>query len=364
MHFPCIKSVHQPLALPGDRIVVGLMQQGISSEIQDGEDGAIARLIVLMDGTRTVDQICAAFAETHPDTDEEDVREVIAGLIQNGFVEDAGAPLPDNLTSREALRYEPARNFFSWIDLTPRSSPYEIQSRIKDAKVSLLGIGGTGSAVAAGLVSSGIGALHVADFDHVEESNLTRQLLYTEQDVGRPKIEAAVDRLSQMNSLVTVTGGDVKAGGVDDIAALMEGRDLFVLCADEPRPDIMFWTNEAALRTGTPWFVSFYTGPMAVIGSLIPGKTGCWTCLRRQEDQREFRAQGRPLTEGRPNAVVAASANISGHLCALEILYHLAGLPTQVRGRIFHWNYAMWDHSYFIDVPHHEDCPTCGSGTS
>jgi molybdopterin/thiamine biosynthesis adenylyltransferase len=218
--------------------------------------------------------------------------------------------------------------------------------------------------VAAGLVSSGIGALHVVDFDHVEEPNLTRQLLYTELDIGRPKVDAAVDRLRQMNSLVEVTGSTVKAGGADDIAALMEDCDLFVLCADEPHPDIMFWTNDAALRTGTPWFVSFYTGPMAVVGSLIPGETGCWACLRRQEDQRELNAHGRPLTEDRPNAVVAASANISGHLCALEILYHLGGLPTQARGRILHWNYGMWDHSYFIDVPRHDDCPTCSSGTS
>ncbi|MEV0151932.1 MULTISPECIES: ThiF family adenylyltransferase [unclassified Nonomuraea] len=53
--------------------------------------------------------------------------------------------------------------------------------RSKLPRYALLGIGGTGSAVAAGLVSSGIGALHIADFDTVEEPNLTRQLLYTEQ---------------------------------------------------------------------------------------------------------------------------------------------------------------------------------------
>ncbi|MFC9975682.1 TOMM precursor leader peptide-binding protein [Spirillospora sp. NPDC127200] len=361
MRLPRIKRVHQPLALPGDRILIGLMQQGVAAEIQDDRDGGIARLLTLMDGSRTVDQVCAAFAETHPHVDEDSARAVIQDLVSGGFVEDAGAPLPGNLDEREAARYEPARNFFAWIDTTPRSSPYEIQSKIKDTKVALLGLGGTGSAVAAGLVASGIGALHVADFDVVEESNLTRQLLYTEHDVGRPKVDRAVARLRAMNSLVQVTGGALKAGGPDEIAALMEDCDLFVLCADEPHPDIMFWTNEAALRTGTPWFVSFYTGPMAVVGGLVPRETGCWACLRRQEDQREFKAHGRSLTDERPNAVIAASANVSGHLCALEVLYHLAGLPTQARGRVFHWNYAMWDHSYFIEIPHDHDCPACGT---
>lgn len=364
MRVPRVKRVHQPMALPGDRIMIGLMQQGISSEIQDDEDGSIARLIVLMDGTRTIDEVCVVFAETHPDVDEQDVREVIEGLIANGFVEEAGAPLPGNLTEREARRYEPARNYFAWIDPVPRSSPYEIQSKIKDATVCLLGIGGTGSAVAAGLVSSGIGALHLADFDTIEEANLTRQLLYTEADIGRPKIDTAVARLRQMNSLVKISGSAVKAGGSDDIARLMDECDVFILCADEPHPDIMFWTNDAALRTGTPWFVSFYTGPMAVVGSLIPHQTGCWMCLRRQEDQREFKAHGRSLTEERPNAVIAASANISGHLCALEVMYHLGGLPTQARGRVFHWNYGMWDHSYYIDIPHYDDCLACGAGLS
>ncbi|RCG27091.1 ThiF family adenylyltransferase [Sphaerisporangium album] len=355
-----MKLVHRPYALPGNRITIGLMQYGIAAEIQDDEDAAIERLIRLMDGTRTIDEICAEFAETHPAVTEESVREVVDGLVAGGYIEDASAPLPDTLTPREATRYEPARNFFAWIDPTPRSSPYEIQSMIKDARVTLLGIGGTGSAAAAGLVSSGIGSLHVADFDRIEEPNLTRQLLYSEHDIGALKVDTGVARLRAMNSLVEVTGSDTKVTGPDDVAALMDGRDAFVLCADEPHPDIMAWTNQAALRTGTPWFIGFYAGPMAVVGSYIPGETGCWQCLATQEAEREFRAHGRPLAPERPNAVVAATANISGHLCALEVMYHLAGLPAQVRGRIFHWNYARWEHSYFIDFPRDPECPACG----
>ncbi|WP_203995116.1 PqqD family protein, partial [Sphaerisporangium rufum] len=127
------------MSLPDGRISIGLMQQGVAAEIQDDVDGSIARLIALMDGTRTVEEIGDAFARTHPGVAEADLREVIQGLIDNGFVEDAAAPLPANLTTREAERYESARNFFAWIDTRPRSSPYEIQSKIKDARVALLG---------------------------------------------------------------------------------------------------------------------------------------------------------------------------------------------------------------------------------
>jgi molybdopterin-synthase adenylyltransferase len=362
VRLPRVKRVHQPFLLPGNRIVIGLSQYGVASEIADDDEGSIAAIVALMDGTRTVDQICADFTETRPDVDDDSVRDVVADLIESGFIEDAGAPVPANLTERDLARHESARHFFSWIDTSPRTSPHEVQSKIKAARVSLLGVGGTGSAVAAGLVASGIGALRIADFDRVEESNLTRQLLYAESDVGEPKVDQAVARLRAMNGAVAVTGGDTKVTGPGDVVELMSGCDLFVLCADEPHPEIVEWTNEAALRTGTPWFMSLYTGPMVVVGSFVPGETGCWACLDRQEEARKEKELGRLLPESRPNAVVAASANISGHLCALEVLYQLGGLPAQTRGRVFHWNMAVWDHQYFIDVPRDDDCPLCGPG--
>ncbi len=97
MRRPSVKSVHQPIALPKNRIVIGLMQYG-----------------------------------------------------------------PAELTDREADRYTPNRHFFAWIDTAARSSPYGVQARLKRAKVGLLGLGGTGTAVAAGLVASGVDHLHCA----------------------------------------------------------------------------------------------------------------------------------------------------------------------------------------------------------
>lgn len=357
---PRIKEVHSPFALPGGRIVIGLAQYGIASEIQD-DDGTIERLLVLMDGTRDVDGICADL----PEVDPVSVREVIEELTDAGFVEDGGAPLPDAVSEREAARYRAPRNYYAWIDDVRRTSPFEVQARLKGSSVAVLGLGGTGSAVVAGLVASGVGTVHCADFDAVEESNLCRQLLYAESDVGSGKVDRAVARLREMNSLVDVTGEEVQASSVDDLVALMDGRDAFVLCADQPDPDIMRWTNEAALKTGTPWFVSLYTGPMAVVGGYEPGVTGCWECLERQESRRDHRTGNRRLLpERRGNAVVAASASVSGHLCALEVVYHLGGLPRQVVGRILHWNFAHWGHHYFIDIPKYDDCATCGEHPS
>lgn len=361
---PRVKRVHQPYRLPGSRLLIGLMQYGVAAKIQDDEEGSVARILALLDGTRDLAQVCADLAATHPDLDEESVREVVDQLIEQGFVEDAGAPLPDGFPREAAARYDRARHFYSWIDPIPRRSPYEVQARIGRARVALLGLGGTGTAVAAGLVASGVGSLHCVDFDVVDEPNLTRQLLYTERDVGQPKVKVAVERLRAMNSGVEVTGEECQVRAAADLAPLMADRDAFVLCADKPVQLIQSWTNEAALRTRTPWFMALYTGPMTVVGSFLPDRTGCYTCMCRRQDQHEFYTDGTPLIElERPNAVIAASANVTGHLCALEVLYHLGGLPRQVAGRVFHHNVARWDHQYFVEVPRDPDCPSCGPST-
>jgi hypothetical protein len=132
-----------------------------------------------------------------------------------------------------------------------------------------------------------------------------------------------------------------------------------VLCADTPNPDIMRWTNTAAIATGTPWFMALYTGPMAVVAGYVPGETGCWACGERDLNAQEHVRDGRKLIAERPQAVVPASANVTGQLCALEVVYHLGGLPTQARGRMLHWNLGRWDHQYFVDVPRYPDCPAC-----
>jgi hypothetical protein len=72
-----------------------------------------------------------------------------------------------------------------------------------------------------------------------------------------------------MNANVVVEPVSLRATSVDDGAAFMDGCDLLVLCADEPQPHIQLWTNEAALRIGTPWMECGYFAPQALVVYLI-----------------------------------------------------------------------------------------------
>ena len=76
------------------------------------------------------------------------------------------------------------------------------QQRLKNAKVLVVGAGGLGAPLLSYLVAAGIGTIGVIDFDVVDESNLQRQVLFTVDDVGRPKVEVAVERLRRQNPYV------------------------------------------------------------------------------------------------------------------------------------------------------------------
>ena len=78
------------------------------------------------------------------------------------------------------------------------------QKKLKAARVLAIGAGGLGSPLAVYLAAAGIGTIGIVDFDIVDDSNLQRQILYGASDVGRPKLQAAAERLRDINSNVTI----------------------------------------------------------------------------------------------------------------------------------------------------------------
>ncbi len=206
MKLPRIKSAHYPVLFENGTILIGTVRYGVGSQLQDDQDGMVWKLLGLLDGTRTVDAIVAQMTHDIPGLDPQSVREALAALSNSGFVEDAGAGIPESLSQYEVERYATNLRYFAWVDDQPRESPYELQRRLKEARVTVVGLGGTGCAVAMSLVAAGVGLVRCADHDVIEASNLSRQLLYTEDDIGLPKSEAAVRRLRRLNPHVAVEG--------------------------------------------------------------------------------------------------------------------------------------------------------------
>ncbi|WP_069467535.1 ThiF family adenylyltransferase [Actinacidiphila rubida] len=366
-----MKPEHRPYRTVDGNVRIGSVIYGIGAEIQD-PDGWIWTLTQMMDGSRSAAQIAEGVTLRHPAVPREAVRAAMAELREAGYVDDAAAPLPDGLMPRDRVRYARGVALLRWMDLGPRASPWNAQLRLRRARVLVLGIGGTGGAAAQILVASGVGQLHAVDPDVVELSNLNRQLLYREADIGRPKTEAALAALRGLNSDVAVTGERREVRGPADLADLLTGGpapyDLLVLGADRP-PEIRRWANRVCLGLGTPWVEGGYRGPLVTAGVHVPGDGPCWECQRAGEaERRDLRLRpGQDEDDASPrmpwNPASAVTAGLSGTLVAHAALALLTGVPPMRPGFRYGVNLMALQDPVLQRHPRRADCPACGAAT-
>jgi molybdopterin/thiamine biosynthesis adenylyltransferase len=359
---PRVKRAHDPVRFPGGRIRIGSVQYGVGAEIQD-DSGQVWRALALMDGSREPEAVIRELRAGPRGLDAEPARAIVEQLCESGYIEDAGAEMTGGFSGRELERYSRNENYFAWVDTTPRDTRFSLQARLRDARVAVIGLGGSGSAVAASLACAGVGHLRCVDFDVIELSNLNRQFIYSEDDLGAPKAGRAAQRLSRLNTDITVEGLEQRINSVESAARAIDGTDFAVLCADVPHPDVQLWTNDAAAAAGIPWSVCFYAGPTLMTGIFVPGQTACYRCLLASGPSPLRDDQG---TTGEAlygatdiNGVIGPTAGLAGQFGALEAIYFLTGLRPQTVGRLFHQNLMIYDHSYYVTPKARPDCAQC-----
>ncbi|MFF5295982.1 HesA/MoeB/ThiF family protein [Paractinoplanes globisporus] len=334
MRRPRVKPEHATFRTADGRIRLGGSVHGIAAEVAD-TTGAIWTMLRAADGSRTPEEISDVVLAAHPDEQAIAVRAALDQFADAGYLDDAAAPPPPELTERDVERHGSARMFYRWIDLRPGGDGWGPQLRLKRARVVVVGVGGTGGSAALALAGSGVGRLHLVDGDTVELSNLNRQLVFREADIGRPKAEAAVGQLRERNRDIEITGETTRIGGVGDLRRLARVHDVLVLCADQP-PEIRSWANRACLDAGTPWVDAGYHGPVPKATAYRPGLGACYEC--RQSSLRAtlreiVPAAAETLERGAFNAVIAPTAGLSGHLAAHLALGIITGVPAIESGQ-------------------------------
>ncbi|MEC3979888.1 ThiF family adenylyltransferase [Amycolatopsis sp. H20-H5] len=368
MQRPKIKNEHWPVRYGDDVVRIGGIVPGIAKNIPD-PDGWVWALLGLLDGTRTVDQVVAELVHRFPakpaDEVHTEVRVDLVKLVEAGYVEDAAELPPEGLTAGERERYSRGRALLGWMDLSVRQSSWDIQMRLRQARVVVVGVGGVGGVAALSLALSGVGELHLVEPDVVEMSNLNRQVLFTERDVGRPKVEAAVERLRYHNSDIAVTGAALTITGAAMLAALAARFDVLVLTADQPR-EIRSWANQACVRTGTAWVHGGYHGPWVNVGMYRPGTGPCYDCAYVADREHQARLPPRtPAPCGRtpaPHPANAISAGIAGHRVAHAAMSLITGVPPLPANQEYGTSLVTFADSVVLgpSAPR-PDCPACGS---
>ena len=154
----------------------------------------------------------------------------------------------------------------------------EGQAKIGSKHVLIIGAGALGSGNAEMLTRAGVGALTIVDRDYVEESNLQRQQLYTEQDVEQklPKAAAAEKRLREINSDVKIHAviGDANP---EMLKGLAQGKDLIIDSTDNFETRLAI--NDISQKLDIPWIYGACVGSYGMSFTIIPGKTPCLNCL-------------------------------------------------------------------------------------
>jgi molybdopterin/thiamine biosynthesis adenylyltransferase len=225
------------------------------------------------------------------------------------------------------------------------------QRRLLDARVTVIGVGATGSVLANHLARAGVGRLRLVDRDFVELNNLQRQLMYDEDDVSQvlPKAVAAARKLRRINSTITIEEivADVNPGNIlsfiADADVVLDGTDNFAT---------RYLLNDACVKLGKPWV---YCGVIATYGmthTVRPGITPCLRCT-----MGEMPAPGTVATCDTAG-IIGPIVALMGSIAAAEAIKLLVGNGTLNDGMI---HVDLWDGAFDqfdLGAPR-PDCPTC-----
>lgn len=221
----------------------------------------------------------------------------------------------------------------------------EGQERLKAAKVFIAGAGGLGCPVALYLAAAGVGEIRLADCDAVDRTNLNRQVLHWEKDLGRRKTDSAAEKLRLLNPDVRVT--DLPAT-IDEAnaAALVGDADLIIDALDNF--ETRYLLNRVALAKGIPFIHGAIRGFDGQATTIIPGKTACLRCIFPRA----------PPAEVFP--AVGVTAGIIGMIQANEAIKFLLGMDGLLAGRLLIWSGATTEMES-LPVERHPDCQDCGA---
>lgn len=220
----------------------------------------------------------------------------------------------------------------------------EGQRKLKNAKVFVAGVGGLGSPISIYLAVAGFGHITIADLDVVDLSNLNRQILHWDKDVGRAKVASGHEKLTQINAHIEVTDFH---GRIDEnnIYELTKGHDLIMDGMDNF--PTRFLLNRAALKHRIPFIHASVWGLEGRMTTIVPGKTPCLECIFPHVPPKEV------------FPILGATPGVMGTLQVTEAVKLVTGIGTTLENRLL-----VYDGEYMefheVKIKKDPNCIACG----
>ncbi|MDR2008068.1 MAG: ThiF family adenylyltransferase [Alphaproteobacteria bacterium] len=328
------------------------------------ESDSLLKFFTLLNGSYTIDEIYSALEKEYKDITKDKILEYISQLDSLYLLEYVKN---NNLLSDYELgRYSRNLNFFdSFLKLD--GNKYLAQKKLNDAKVVLLGLGGLGSHVLFDMAAMGIHNIRAIEFDKVEISNLNRQILYTENDIGNYKADIALKRIKEFNSKLNLEIINTKIESQEQLQELIKGYDVVVCVADRPKTLIRSWLNESCVKEGIPFITGGLDTQIARWYSYIPRISGCIECWRKNtaeiDKESDYILKKHQETElkGDNAAFVAFVSLIAGFIIA-ELTKIITGIAKPIGiNNCIEINFNNMQTYIAETWEKRQDCEICGN---
>ena len=228
---------------------------------------------------------------------------------------------------------------------------YQGQQKLRDAKVCVVGVGGLGNPITTRLVAMGVGTLRIVDRDVIELSNLHRQTMFDDSDVGEIKVEVAAKKLQKLNPQVKIEAFPISVNDYNAIEVI-EGCDIVIDALDSV--NARYSLNKACVAKKIPFVTGAAVGVSGQVFTILPKQSACYHCMFPALDEDSMPTCS---IEG----VHPSILSIVGGIEVAEAVKIIIGKKPSLSEKILHVDLENMDfvHTRTFKA---DECPVCGTG--
>ena len=224
------------------------------------------------------------------------------------------------------------------------------QEKLLSAKVLIIGTGGLGSPCAYYLAAAGVGTLGLVDSDNVELNNLNRQILHNTQNVGKPKVKSAEEKLKLLNPDIKINPYQIRLTS-ENILDIIRDYD-FIIDGSDNFPT-RYLVNDCCVISNKPYS---HAGVLRFDGqaiTVLPKESACFRCLFPEPPPPDA------VPSCQQAGILGTVAGILGLIQATEAIKFILGKGELLKGKLLVFN-ALEMSFRKINVPRNKNCPVCG----